>query len=79
MCIDQQKHDIVHVTRTLQFDHVARVTGLEQQHQLPAPAATATTSLFMAAALAATLVMIVGLAHNQVLKRMGQKPEGAAP
>ena len=34
---------------------------------------------FMAAALAAVLVMIVGLAHTQVLKRMGQKPEGAAP
>ena len=37
------------------------------------------SALFMAAALAATLVMIVGLAHTQVLKRMGQRPEGAAP
>ena len=37
------------------------------------------SALFMAAALAAVLVMIVGLAHTQVLKRMGQKPEGAAP
>ena len=37
------------------------------------------SALFMAAALAASLVMIVGIAHTQVLKRMGQKPEGAAP
>ncbi|MEM7289693.1 MAG: ABC transporter permease [Pseudomonadota bacterium] len=35
------------------------------------------SALFMAAALAATLVMLVGLAHNQVLKRMGQTPERA--
>lgn len=31
-------------------------------------------ALFMAAALAAVLVMIVGLAHTAVLKRMGAKP-----
>ncbi|WEX76703.1 ABC transporter permease [Sinorhizobium numidicum] len=31
-------------------------------------------ALFMAAALAAVLVMIVGLAHSAVLKRMGAKP-----
>lgn len=30
------------------------------------------SALFMAAALAAVLVMLVGLAHNRVLKRMGQ-------
>ena len=35
------------------------------------------SALLMAAALAATLVMIVGWAHSYVLKRMGQKPEGA--
>lgn len=35
------------------------------------------SALFMAAALAATLVMLVGLAHSYVLKRMGEKPEGA--
>lgn len=33
------------------------------------------SALFMAAALAAILVMIVGLAHSHVLKRMGQKAE----
>lgn len=32
------------------------------------------SALFMAAALAATLVIIVGLAHTAVLKRMGMKP-----
>jgi NitT/TauT family transport system permease protein len=32
------------------------------------------SALFMAAALAATLVIIVGLAHTAVLKRMGIKP-----
>ncbi|MCY1249949.1 hypothetical protein D9M72_635320 [compost metagenome] len=31
-------------------------------------------ALFMAAALAAVLVMIVGFAHTAVLKRMGAKP-----
>ena len=31
-------------------------------------------ALFMAAALAAVLVMIVGAAHTAVLKRMGAKP-----
>lgn len=36
------------------------------------------SALFMAAALAAILVMLVGVAHTHVLKRMGQKPEGAA-
>ena len=36
------------------------------------------SALFMAAALAATLVMLVGIAHTYVLKRMGQQPEGAA-
>ncbi|MGI9350940.1 MAG: ABC transporter permease [Rhizobiaceae bacterium] len=35
------------------------------------------SALFMAAALAATLVMLVGIGHSYVLKRMGQKPEGA--
>jgi NitT/TauT family transport system permease protein len=35
------------------------------------------SALFMAAALAAVLVILVGVAHNHVLKRMGQKPEGA--
>lgn len=34
------------------------------------------SALFMAAALAATLVMLVGFAHSYVLKRMGEKPEG---
>ena len=33
------------------------------------------SALFMAAALAAVLVMIVGFAHSYVLKRMGQKAE----
>jgi NitT/TauT family transport system permease protein len=33
------------------------------------------SALFAAAFLAAILVMIVGMAHAQVLKRMGQKPE----
>ena len=32
------------------------------------------SALFMAAALAATLVMLVGLGHSYVLKRMGEKP-----
>lgn len=36
------------------------------------------SALFMAAALAATLVMLVGIAHNHVLRRMGQKPEALA-
>ena len=36
------------------------------------------SALFTAAILAAVLVMIVGFAHARVLKRMGQKPEGAA-
>ena len=36
------------------------------------------SALFMAAALAATLVMLVGLAHSYVLKRMGEKPVGVA-
>ena len=36
------------------------------------------SALFMAAALAATLVMLVGIAHSYVLRRMGEKPEGAA-
>lgn len=35
------------------------------------------SALFMAAALAAVLVMLVGVAHNYVLRRMGQKREGA--
>jgi NitT/TauT family transport system permease protein len=35
------------------------------------------SALFTAAILAAVLVMIVGIAHSYVLKRMGQKPEGA--
>ncbi|NKB50791.1 MAG: ABC transporter permease subunit [Rhizobiaceae bacterium] len=35
------------------------------------------SALFMAAALAAILVMIVGLAHSHVLRRMGEKPQGA--
>ncbi len=35
------------------------------------------SALFMAATLAAILVMLVGFAHSYVLKRMGQKPEGA--
>ena len=35
------------------------------------------SALFTAAILAAVLVMIVGFAHAYVLKRMGQKPEGA--
>jgi len=34
------------------------------------------SALFMAAALAAILVMIVGWAHSYVLKRMGEKPDG---
>ena len=34
------------------------------------------SALFMAAALAAVLVMLVGWAHTYVLKRMGEKPEG---
>ena len=36
------------------------------------------SALFMAAALAASLVMIVGFAHSYVLKRMGEKQQGAA-
>jgi NitT/TauT family transport system permease protein len=32
------------------------------------------SALFMAAALAATLVIIVGFAHTAVLRRMGVKP-----
>ena len=36
------------------------------------------SALFMAAALAATLVMLVGFAHSYVLRRMGEKPAGAA-
>ena len=36
------------------------------------------SALFMAAALAAVLVMIVGFAHSYVLRRMGEKPEGVA-
>ena len=36
------------------------------------------SALFAAAALAAVLVMLVGFAHSYVLKRMGQRPEGAA-
>ena len=35
------------------------------------------SALFMAAALAATLVMLVGVAHSLVLRGMGQKPQGA--
>jgi len=35
------------------------------------------SALFMAAALAAVLVMLVGWAHAYVLKRMGEKPQGA--
>ncbi|MEM8748722.1 MAG: ABC transporter permease [Pseudomonadota bacterium] len=35
-------------------------------------------ALFVAAALAATLVALVGLAHAYVLHRMGEKPQGAA-
>ena len=35
------------------------------------------SALFMAAALAAVLVMLVGWAHSYVLIRMGEKPEGA--
>ena len=35
------------------------------------------SALFMAAALAAVLVMLVGWAHTYVLRRMGEKPEGA--
>jgi NitT/TauT family transport system permease protein len=35
------------------------------------------SALFMAAALAATLVMLVGFAHSYVLRRMGEKPVGA--
>ncbi len=35
------------------------------------------SALFMAAALAAVLVMLVGWAHTYVLKRMGEKPQGA--
>ena len=34
------------------------------------------SALFMAAALAASLVMLVGIAHNYVLRRMGEKPNG---
>ncbi len=34
------------------------------------------SALFMAAALAAVLVMLVGWAHTYVLKRMAEKPEG---
>ena len=33
------------------------------------------SALFMAAALAASLVMLVGIAHSYVLRRMGEKPE----
>ena len=36
------------------------------------------SALFTAAILAAVLVMIVGVAHSYVLKRMGQKPDGAS-
>lgn len=36
------------------------------------------SALFMAAALAAVLVMLVGLAHSYVLRRMGEKPQGGA-
>ncbi len=36
------------------------------------------SALFMAAALAATLVMLVGIAHTHVLKRMGQSPGTAS-
>lgn len=35
------------------------------------------SALFMAAALAASLVMLVGVAHSYVLRRMGEKPQGA--
>lgn len=35
------------------------------------------SALFMAAALAATLVMLVGFVHSYVLRRMGEKPAGA--
>ena len=35
------------------------------------------SALFMAAALAAVLVTLVGIGHSYVLKRMGQKPEKA--
>jgi NitT/TauT family transport system permease protein len=35
------------------------------------------SALFMAAALAAVLVMLVGFAHAYVLRQMGQKPGGA--
>jgi len=36
------------------------------------------SALFMAAALAATLVILVGIAHNYVLRRMGEKPGAIA-
>ena len=36
------------------------------------------SALVMAATLAAVLVMLVGLAHSYVLRRMGEKPAGAA-
>ncbi len=35
------------------------------------------SALFMAAALAATLVMLVAVAHSIVMRRMGERPEGA--
>ncbi len=35
------------------------------------------SALFMAAALAATLVMLVAIAHSIVMRRMGERPEGA--
>lgn len=34
------------------------------------------SALFVAAAMAATLVALVGLAHSYVLRRMGEKPQG---
>ena len=37
------------------------------------------SALFMAATLAAVLVMLVGFAHSYVLRRMGEKQEGALP
>ncbi|MEM7427901.1 MAG: ABC transporter permease [Pseudomonadota bacterium] len=37
------------------------------------------SALVMAAVLAASLVMLVGVAHTYVLRRMGEKPQGAAP
>lgn len=36
------------------------------------------SALFMAAALAAVLVMLVGVAHSYVLRRMGEKPQAGA-